>query len=303
MTILQAMFMRLRAHTCQYCNSIDLAHYKRHKELAELLYAIYEYCGEPEWSIHTSNDNEPESVTRTWIESLETSESPDNSRSITKRDKKDAKHLARAAGRVRVVTQEDLNYLDSVIHVDECMLGSDNNGPANADECEEIANNLRYHANVYNSKVGRRDRESLASRPEVYIDFDAEIERILNIFHVPTLFRRSIGSGGVQGKEFKVLQSMIEGFKLALVDDLVLVKTDVIEVRMRRAGYLRYTNKSSYEIIEARYAVKDWKTGGKFTQRQPSPESELSSSDGFEVAELADEYVCSFSYFGLAIPL
>ncbi|KAG9193094.1 hypothetical protein G6011_03129 [Alternaria panax] len=33
---------------------------------------------------------------------------------------------------------------------------------------------------------------------------------------------------------------------------------------MRRAGYLRYTNKTSYGIVEERYTNKDWKTGEKF---------------------------------------
>ena len=58
--------------------------------------------------------------------------------------------------------------------------------------------------------------------------------------------------------------NFVDGLKHAVLEDIVLVNKDNAESRMRRAGYLRYTNKTSYGIVEERYTDKDWKTGEKF---------------------------------------
>jgi hypothetical protein len=96
------------------------------------------------------------------------------------------------------------------------------------------------------------------------IDFEAEMERILETFHINELIRRNTKTKGSQGKELKTFQTLVDGFKQAVLEDIVLVKKDNAESRMRRAGYLRYTNRTSYGIVEERYTDKDWKTGEKF---------------------------------------
>ena len=49
------------------------------------------------------------------------------------------------------------------------------------------------------------------------------------------------------------------------MEDLVLIKRDRLEISMRRTGYLHYTNKTAYGIIEDRYTDKAWKVGEKYT--------------------------------------
>src|SRR4051794_18199146 len=97
------MFMRLRSHTCSYCLTIDEAHWKRHKEIAESFYNIYESCSEAEWSIIPS---EAEERGRSQPFDAALADSGDTGRSLTpadtnssKRERKDAKRLARAASR------------------------------------------------------------------------------------------------------------------------------------------------------------------------------------------------------------
>ncbi|RAR01485.1 duf323 domain-containing protein [Stemphylium lycopersici] len=283
----EAMFMRLRGHTCTYCMAIDEAHYKRHHDIAEQLRAVYESCGEVDGTIIPSEqDFEDRGRTR----------GPDNNqggkfqtgRSITpgdapssKRQRKDAKNLARAASRSRVVTQEEIRYVDSVVHSADGITSNDADGPRNTEEIDEIEKQLRYHAHVYNTQGSRKGLKKLAVifSDTAEVDFDAEMERILEVFRITELLKRNTKTKGLQGKGLKLFLTLVDDFKQAIVEDIVQVKKDAAEVRMRRAGYLRYTNRASYDIVENRYSTKDWKTGEKI----------LSSASGSSGAKTPEE--------------
>jgi hypothetical protein len=56
---------------------------------------------------------------------------------------------------------------------------------------------------------------------------------------------------------------------------------------MRRAGYLRYTSKTAYGIVEDRYTDKDWKTGERIT---------FSSSESSGLTSPTEELVTSQRY-------
>ena len=90
------------------------------------------------------------------------------------------------------------------------------------------------------------------------------MERILETFRINKLLKRNTKTKGLQGKELKAFLNFVDGLKHAVLEDIVLVNKDNAESRMRRAGYLRYTNKTSYGIVEERFTDKDWKTGEKF---------------------------------------
>ena len=143
------MFMRLRGHTCTYCQSIDEVHYKRHHDIAEQLRTVYESCSEAEWTIiPVDPDVEERGRAREPGDSpgghdeLDRSLTPEDT-PASKRERKDAKRLARAASRSRVITQEEIRYIDSVVHSSEGISGSDNDGPRNPEEVEEIEKQLR----------------------------------------------------------------------------------------------------------------------------------------------------------------
>ncbi|KAL6165268.1 hypothetical protein ACJQWK_08506 [Exserohilum turcicum] len=279
----QAMFMRLRGHTCQYCLSIDEAHYKRHQDIAEQLRALYESCSEVDWNIVPS---EPDTALRG--RRREFDRNADSSVEVehrvigdtlsSKRERKEAKRLARAASRPRVITQEEIRYVDSVIHSADGITSNDTDGPRNAEELDEIERQLRYHAHIYNTRRSRDGLKKLADVPSDTsdVDFDAEMDRILDVFRIIELLKRNTNTRGLQGKELRKFLTLVDGFKRAVVEDIVLVKKDTAEVRMRRAGYLRYIHRTSYDILEDRYSDKNWKTGEKITPG-------ASSSSSFEM--------------------
>jgi hypothetical protein len=261
------MFMRCRSHTCQYCATIDEAHFQRHKKIAELIRRVYDSCGFTDWTILRSEPAERSQASddatiwaaRNGIVSGSISEP----KPLSKREKKDAKNLIRAANRPQIISNEEIFYVEAVIHPAEGILGDDNDGPSNTDEMEEIERHLKYNAHVYNSQGNQRALKKFARMPEVDVDFDSEMNRILEAFRITDLLNRNTRNRGLQGKELKGFHTTVDELKKDIVNDLVLVKREILEIRMRRAGYLRYTHKTGHSILEERYIDKDWKMGGK----------------------------------------
>ncbi|KAF2845456.1 hypothetical protein T440DRAFT_460233 [Plenodomus tracheiphilus IPT5] len=263
------MFMRLRGHTCTYCQTIEEAHYKRHIGIAEKIRGLYESCGEVEWTIIPSEPYDRGRTTEPGdcqIANKSSDSDPSNTSEDTptsKRERKDAKSLARAASRSRVINQDEIQYVDSVLHMADGS--NDSEGPRNPEEIEEIEKHLRYHAQVYNTQPDRRGLRKLAQFPDADVDFDAEMERVLEIFRITQLVKRNTRNRGLQGRDMKNFEALVEEFKCAVVEDIVLVKKDMLEVRMRRAGYMRYTNRTAVTRVEDRYVDKDWRTGERLT--------------------------------------
>jgi hypothetical protein len=281
------MFMRLRSHTCHYCRTIDEAHDRHHKKIAGQMRDVYDSCG-VDWTI-VPPENEERGRPRAYDTGLAGHDDTDcdaipEDIPLSKRERKDAKCLARAASRNRVISREEIEHVDAVIHSAEGVSNGDSTGPSSIDELDEIERHLKYNAHVYNTQSDRHALRKFARLPDVDVDFDLEMERIFEVFRITELLQRNTRNRGLQGKELKTFQGLVDDLKKAIVDDLVAVKRDTLEIRMRRAGYMRYANKSAHSIVEDRYTDKDWKTGERYLPNRSSssgidsPDEESSSS-------------------------
>jgi hypothetical protein len=255
--------MRNRGHTCDMCMHIDEHHYKRHREICEQIRGIYESCDE-KWPL-VPDDEEPRG--RSTIRGSEAFDSDGRSSTsddlpLKKRDRKEQKRQSRAASRTKVVTQEDIRYIDSVLHPAAIELGPET--PVNPEEIEEIEQHLKYNARCYNHGQKRSDIRQFARIPDADIDFSAEIDRIFEILRIAELLKRNERNRGLRNKELASFKTLISELKNQIITDLVQSKKDELEIRMRRAAFLRYTNRASYDIVAHRYANKDWKTGEKY---------------------------------------
>jgi len=280
--------MRNRAHMCAMCNGADEAHHKRHQDVAERLRSIYESCGE-DWPIIPADEPERGRASRRKSEC----DDDDGERLSTsrgahakKKDKKEQKRLTRAASRRRVITLEEIKYIESVLH--PASTHGDAEGPHNPEEVDEIERHLRYNAQVYNMGAKRRVMKEFARVPDADVDFEGEMERILEILRVAELLKCNTKNRGLQGKELKHFDELVAEFKKRVVEDLLLLKKEEVEVRMRRASYLRYTNRASFDVVEERYAAKDWKTGLKFSG-SPAVHSMSSGSTTANEEEVEEE--------------
>jgi hypothetical protein len=293
------MFMRLRSHTCHYCHTIDEAHDRRHKKIAGQIRHIYESCGLVDWTIIPVETEEGGRLIDYQAERDETDcDLTLEDTSSSKRERKDAKSLAKAASRSRVIGRDEILHVDTVIHSAEGVLSGDNDGPCNTDEMEEIERHLKYNAHVYNTQSDRRALKKFARLPDVDVDFDAEMERIFDVFRITDLVQRNTRNRGLLGKELKTFQRLVDGLKKGVVEDLILVKRDTLETRMRRAGYLRYANKAAHNIVEDRYADRDWKTGEKHLPKTSSS-SGIASPD--EASSSSQKYVPLFDLLSLRL--
>jgi len=255
--------MRLRGHTCAYCLTIEEAHHKRHFDIAEKIRCVYESCGEVDWTIipcfaHERGRPREPGDHRAVNKDSDLSPTLDDT-PTSRREKKNAKSLARAANRSRVITQDEILYVGDVLHPADGACDSDS--PRNPEEVDEIERHLRYHAHVYNTQADRRGLQKFVQFPDADVDFDGTMERILETFRITELIKRNTRNRGLHGRDMKRFELFVEEFKRAVVEDIVLVKKDVLEIRMRRAGYMRYTNKTAVSRVEDRYIDKDWKTG------------------------------------------
>ena len=272
--------MRNRGHTCDMCMHIDEHHYKRHHDMCKLIRSIYESCGE-EWPIVPEDEDDRGRSRTRGSDAFESDSRSSTSGEVPlkKRDKKEQKRQIRAASRTKVITQEDIKYIDSVLHPAASQAGTEN--PNNPEEIEEIEQHLRYNAQCYNEGQKRSDIRQFAHIPDADIDFGAEMDRIFEILRISELLKRNEGNRGLRNKELANFRTLVSDVKDQIITDLVQAKRDELEIRMRRAAFLRYTNRASFEVVANRYADKDWKTGEKYR----STGSGSASSDGLTAVE------------------
>ena len=92
------------------------------------------------------------------------------------------------------------------------------------------------------------------------------MDRILTAFHITELLKRNTKTKGMHGKELKIFKGLVDTLKQSIIDDIILAKTDELEVCMRRAGYLRFVNGKSSQSVKDRHSSIDRKTAERSTK-------------------------------------
>jgi hypothetical protein len=275
--------MRNRGHTCDACTVINEAHHKRHQKIALILREIRELCGVAGGLVREIR-NTTTSAPDPDIGGLPSGE---NGLSTTRKEKKEAKRLEKAAGRAKVITLQEYYYIDEVLHppVETRDPGS-HPDPMNLEEVQEIEKNLRFNAAVWANRKDRRDQVKGCNNKfqAVEFDFSAELDRIFEVFHIDLFIKDNERNRGLQGRSLKVFEQLVRKFRSAVVDDFVLIKRDEMETRMRRAGFLRYTNRAILEKLLDRYEDRDWRTGLRL--QSPDVLDEMETETGVEQVRL-----------------
>jgi hypothetical protein len=235
--------------------------------LAERLHDIYEAGGQADWKIVPAL---PEPLVRKHpVKKVETPTS--------KRERKKRKCLAKAASRPPVVTQDEIQYIESVIHTSS--VSSTNHVPSELEEVEGIERQLRCDTHSRNDQTTRKASQSSNGSHDATLGLSAELERIFNELRVAELIKRNDRNRGLRGKELRIFNALVEAFQSRIIDDLVLVEKDRLEIEMRRAGYIRYTTKTSHNILEDRYKERDRRTGQRIMNRSDSSDGTVSPLD------------------------
>jgi len=278
------MFMRGRGHMCAACSTTEEAHYKRHHQMCEQIYSIYEYCNQDR-SILPEEDTCGERTSSR--DSIFTNPSSDASSSPAvkiKKAKKEHKRRTKETGRTAVITQEEIIFVDSVLHP-AVPLGDDY-CPRNQEEVNEIVKHLSYNAHCYKADARLQEFSGFAHTKGTdikcaHINFEAELSRILDVFRITELQQQIVRTRGQKIKAPNGLSALVPQLKALIVEDLILVRRDDLEVKMRKTAYLRFTHRASFNKVEARYSDRDWKTG----QKLPLPRRESMTSGSLTVVE------------------
>lgn len=272
----QILFMRNRGHTCDACKVIEEAHFKRHQNIAELLRKIRDVCGVQgnlcpgELRDQGAHQRDTNGTAAPPSSPSDTASPPNEKESCntTKKEKKEAKRLEKAASRARFLTDQEYRYIDEVLHPRAQVTGDSTPEPMNIEEVQEIERNLRFNASTCVSRSERRDQvkgyhsSKNGARPgEVDLRISADLDRVCEVFSITQYEKKNEKNRGLQGKEMKVFSKLVVKFRAAVFNDYVLLYRDEMEVRMRRGGFLRFSNKAIVDRLLKRYETRDWKTG------------------------------------------
>ncbi|KAF2020115.1 hypothetical protein BU24DRAFT_477254 [Aaosphaeria arxii CBS 175.79] len=257
----QVMFLLGRTRSCTYCKDIDEDHHQKHLGIAGKLRQIYEMLGLDTFIIPPdvvqAQQRRPSGETREQEDDKPTDKTKGLSLRPTKKERKEIKKREKAALRPKVVTQDEIEYLGVVLHgtADGPVCLNDPTSPGEADDMEKL---LAEKAKAYNESGRRGSRRLSDAVLTGAFDFGVEVERILGDLKLPNGRPKNKGHSG---KEQKAFDEEILNLKEAIVDDLLYLKGVQLHTSMRRAAFLRYTNRTSNDIISARHEDWDWKTG------------------------------------------
>jgi hypothetical protein len=202
---------------------------------------------------------------------------------LKKKERKDFRKLEKAKNRPKVVTLEEIDYIESILHPNNDITSATGGSePANFEEVDEIERNLRYNAKEYNTGVKRTLLQSSTSVRNADVNFEVEMERILYALRVRDPIRRSVKDQSLKGKSLTIYNKLGMSLEEKITEDLILVKKDELETRMRRASFLRYIHRTSFDILQDRYSILDWKTGERILS---TPEEDKLSEPSFSEDE------------------
>jgi hypothetical protein len=169
--------------------------------------------------------------------------------SASKKDRKEAKRQAKAAGRVLEIRQRDIDRIGEILHPEE---------PVN-EEFERdllmdksIEDNIHYHPATSNSREERQIFISQDRRGKAELKITAaEIERIMIELKVHDMCH-------VKGKKERALVGRLRD---KIVEDLQHDHGEARETMMRKAGFWRWASRKAYNRLAENGRIWDWQSG------------------------------------------
>ena len=298
----------IRALTTLRCRKSVEQHDKRHREIAQLVLAIQQHDEATNVSSPSVNrkrktrksdvlniykiDDDFDEDDESWADSSDlTSRNDDQAVERLQGDKlkenrnttkvrKAQKKMATRQARVSVISPDLLKQIDQALHPRDPIRGDNDTEDALANVTIEdnIAFNPRtfrrsaLRQSIHEKKLLRNNGTPIgATTPDSGLD-EEEMESILQCLHVAT-----IQSSIVNSKSRKTLQASL---KEAIQKDVVCVENEDKELMMRMAGYWRYVNRRTYNVMVNNNKLWDWKTGEKLPEMEEDDTEEEDSDAG-----------------------
>ncbi|KAM0713084.1 hypothetical protein Q7P35_000536 [Cladosporium inversicolor] len=169
--------------------------------------------------------------------------------SASKKDRKEAKRQAKAAGRVLEIRQKDIDRTGEILHPEEPV---DEEFERNLLMDKSIETNMYYNPATSNSREERQIFISQDRRGKAEFKVTAaEMERIITEFKVGDMSH-------VKGKKERALVGRLHD---KIVEDLKHDHGEARETMMRKAGFWRWASRKAYNRLAEDGRIWDWKSG------------------------------------------
>ena len=218
------------------CKSSDQKRYLRHREIAELVKDLRTIDAE---------------------ESLSSPITPKAPKfdfavldgSASKKDRKEAKRLAKAADRVLEIKAKDVERISKILHPGEPVDEEFERGLLMDKSIEE---NVYYHPQTSNNREERHIFISHDRRGKAEFKVTAaEIERIM-------IELRVHDTSHVKGKKERALVGRLRD---KIVEDLEHEHGEARETMIRKAGFWRWASRKAYNRLAENGRIWDWDSG------------------------------------------
>lgn len=169
--------------------------------------------------------------------------------STSKKYRKEAKRLAKAAGRDQAIRLKDIEHIGKILHPEEPV---DEGFEKALLMDKSIENNMYYHPNTSNSREERHRFISQERRGKSGLKLsEAEMNGIMLELRVPDLAQ-------VKSKSERVI---ITKLREKIAEDVVHDHDEAQETMMRKAGFWRWANRRTYNRLAANGRIWDHKNG------------------------------------------
>jgi len=217
------------------CKSSDEKRYFRHREIAELVKDLRTI--DAEQSVSSPVTPRASKFDFAVLDG-----------STSKKDRKEAKRQAKAAGRVLEIRARDVERIGEILHPEQPL---DEEFERNLLMDKSIESNVYYNP----ATSSREDRQIFISqdrrgKAELKIT-DAEIERIMTELKVHDMYH-------VKGKKERALVGRLRD---KIVEDLKHEHGEARETMMRKAGFWRWASRKAYNRLAENGRIWDWKSG------------------------------------------
>lgn len=254
------------------CIGSDEQRYNRYKEIAELVKELRIIGKEHEREQTASSPKTP---------TFPRFDHANIDGSTSKKDRKEAKKLAKAADRVPCITAKDIERIGEILHPEE---PTDEDFERTLLMDGSIVNNVYYHPQTSNSREERHRFITQERRRKSELELsDAEMHDILVKLRVPNLTH-------AKSKSERVLVAKL---REKIAEDFVHDHHEAQDTMMRKAGFWRWANRRTYNRLAANGRIWDHKDGAALApviEQQEDGEEEQAAAGAEDVA-IDDEEV------------
>ncbi|KAL8769936.1 MAG: hypothetical protein Q9209_004183 [Squamulea sp. 1 TL-2023] len=252
------------------CNVLELEYFREDR--------LLERTGEEdEWADTSTLNNDDLEVRRPGTLGLKENYTP---LKTSKAERKQARH----SSLLQVVTPALMDRIQAALHPGNRSVEDKPNKPGDSDAAalahKVVKDNIAFNTNCFKPASMRQNvhtKKLLKSNGIGKAPFNAVQDEILM-----TVILQKLGIAPNPKGSSKERITLVRQLQSAIRDDIDKVENENRDTMMRMAGYWRYVNRKTYNIMVRNNQIWDWVTGQRLEEIGEEEESELDTENNLE---------------------